>query len=123
VHKLLAPFTSEGSPRYRVEGEPFVLPIDLATPFGLVLHELATNAAKYGSLSQPGGTILMKWSAKSSEGQRVLDFIWEEHGGPSVREPAPSGFGSVMIENAIPTAVVTREFQYDGLVCRIEVPV
>jgi two-component system CheB/CheR fusion protein len=123
IRKLLAPFSPEDSPRYRIEGEPFVLPIDLATPFGLVLHELATNAVKYGALSQPCGTILMKWIVKSSEAQRVLDFIWEEHGGPSVQEPAPPGLGSALIEDAIPDATVSREFHADGLVCEIQVPV
>src|SRR5262249_32160147 len=52
VQKLLAPYSPAGSSRYRIEeGEPFAVPADLATSFGLVLHELATNAAKHGSLS------------------------------------------------------------------------
>lgn len=86
VRTLLAPYAaSEGSPRYRVEGEPLVLPIDLAAPFGLVLHELATNAAKYGALSRPDGTVLTQWSVQSRDGQRILDFVWEEHGGPPYR--------------------------------------
>ena len=124
VRKQLAPYSPDDAPRYRTEGGPaVVLPIDLATPFGLVLHELATNAAKYGSLSRPDGTILMKWGVQSRDGQRLLDFVWEEHGGPSIREPARPGFGSAMIENAIPNATVSREFRPDGLVCTIEVPV
>jgi two-component system CheB/CheR fusion protein len=121
IHKQLAPYTSEGEPRYRVEGEPVALLIDVATPFGLVLHELVTNATKYGSLSRANGTILVKWSVRSRDGQRVLDFIWEEHGRPSADEPGPPGFGSAMIENAIPNATVSREFHADGLVCTIRV--
>jgi two-component system CheB/CheR fusion protein len=105
-----------------VEGEPLALPIDVATPFGLVLHELATNAAKHGSLSRPNGTILMKWSVRSRDGQRVLDFIWQEQGGPSADVPGPPGFGSAMIGSAIPNAIVRREFRRDGLVCTIELP-
>jgi two-component system, chemotaxis family, CheB/CheR fusion protein len=122
IHKQLAPYSSEGLPRYRVEGEPIALPIDVATPFGLVLHELTTNATKHGSLSRPNGTILMKWSVRSRNGQRMLRFIWEEYGGPSAVEPGPPGFGSAMIENAIPNATVSREFRPDGLVCTIELP-
>jgi two-component system CheB/CheR fusion protein len=123
VSKLLAPYAPGGSPRYRAEGEPFVLPIDLATSFGLVLHELATNAAKYGSLSRPDGTILMKWSVRSANGGRVLEFIWEERGGPPIQELAPFGFGSMLIENVIPNATVTREFQREGFVCTIRAAV
>jgi two-component sensor histidine kinase len=84
VRKLLSPYAAEGSSRYRLEGEPIVLSAELATPFGLVLHELATNAAKYGSFSWTGGTILMKWIVRSMNGQRTLEFVWEEHGGPCV---------------------------------------
>jgi two-component system, chemotaxis family, CheB/CheR fusion protein len=120
IHTQLAPYGSEGLARYRVEGEPVALPIDVATPFGLVLHELTTNATKHGSLSRPNGTILMKWSVRSRDGQRVLEFIWQEHGGPSADGPGPPGFGSAMIENAIPNATVSRQFRPDGLVCTIE---
>jgi two-component system, chemotaxis family, CheB/CheR fusion protein len=122
VRKQLAPYSRADAPRYRADGEPIVLSIDLATPFGLVLHELATNAVKYGALSQPEGTILVKWSVKSKDGRRALDFTWEEHGIPSVPEAAPRGFGSALIQNAIPNAIVHREFHADSLVCTIEVP-
>jgi two-component system, chemotaxis family, CheB/CheR fusion protein len=121
VRRLLAPY-AESSARYRLEGEPLSLSVDIATPFGLVLHELATNAAKYGSLSRAGGTLLIKWSTKSTDGQRVLEFIWEEHGGPPVREPARSNIGGALIENAIPNSTVSRKFHGEGLVCTIRVP-
>ena len=98
------------------------MPVDIATPFGLVLYELATNAAKYGSLSRAGGTISVKWSVKSRRGQRILDFTWQEHGGPAVEGPAKHSIGSTLIEGAIPNADVTREFRNDGLVCTIRVP-
>src|SRR5262249_54036949 len=123
VRTLLAPYVTEGSRRYRLEGEPVTLSAELATPFGLVLHELATNAVKYGSLSQVGGTILIKWGVKSEEGQRSLEFIWEEHGGPSVGEPAGLSLGSALIEGAIPHATVRREFRAEGLVCMIQVAI
>jgi two-component system, chemotaxis family, CheB/CheR fusion protein len=121
VRTLLAPYGSEGSSPYRLEGEPVVLPPELATPFSLVLHELATNAVKYGSLSRIGGTTLVKWRVKPREGQRMLEFIWEEHGGPPVPQPMRQGLGSALIEGAIPNAAVRREFHADGLVCTIEV--
>jgi two-component system CheB/CheR fusion protein len=121
VRRLLAPYSPQGSARYHLQGEPLSLSVDIATPFGLVLHELATNAAKYGSLSRTEGTILIKWSTKSTDGQRVLEFIWEEHGGPPVREPTRSNVGSALIENEIPNATVNREFRGDGFVCTIRV--
>jgi two-component system CheB/CheR fusion protein len=121
VQKLLAPYAAESSDRYRLEGERVMLSAELATPFGLVLHELATNAAKYGSLSRIGGTILIKWGKKSEEGQHDLEFIWEEHGGPSVDQPGKRSLGSALIEGAIPNATVRREFHADGLVCTIQI--
>jgi len=128
ARQLLVPYTSESSPRYRLEGEPVVLPVDLAPPFALILHELATNAVKYGSLSGSGGTILLKWRVScendsSENGRRILEFVWEERGGPPVRKPAKQSFGSALIENAIPEATVVREFHRNGLICTIKVPV
>ena len=121
VRTLLAPYGSEGSARYRLEGEPVVLPAERATPFSLVLHELATNAVKYGSLSRTGGTVLIRWHKKSKESQRGVEFIWEEHGGPPVEEPSERSFGSALIEGSIPNAAVHREFHAQGLVCTIQV--
>ncbi len=122
IRRLLAAYAPEGSPRYRVQGEPVTLPADLATPFGLVLHELATNAAKYGALSQPGGTILASWSVNAQSDQRILQFTWEERDGPPVQPPATQSFGSALIESAIPKATVNREFRPTGLVCTIRAP-
>jgi two-component system, chemotaxis family, CheB/CheR fusion protein len=118
---LLAPYGSEDSSRYRLEGEPVTLPAELATPFSLVLHELATNAVKYGSLSRSGGTILVKWRVKPGEGQRMLEMIWEERGGPPAPQPTRQGLENALIEGAIPNAVVHREFNADGLVCAVQV--
>jgi two-component system, chemotaxis family, CheB/CheR fusion protein len=123
VRKLLAPYGADGEPRYRLEGESIVLSPELATPFGLVLHELATNATKYGSLSRVGGTISIKWSVKPRDDQRILEFLWEERGGPAVDQPVERGLGSGLIEGAVPHATVRREFHTDGFVCTIGVPV
>jgi two-component system, chemotaxis family, CheB/CheR fusion protein len=123
VRRLLAPYATEGSARYRLEGEPVLLPVEIVSSFGLVLHELATNASKYGSLSRAEGTILIKWSITSKENQRILEFLWEEHGGPSPPETARPSVGSTLIENAIPGSIVNREFHGDGLTCTIQVPI
>src|SRR3954471_16244502 len=111
-----------GNPeRVRITGEPVFLPADLATPFGLVFHELATNAAKYGSFSQRTGTVDMDWRLQTQNGQPVLNVVWRERGGPKTAEPKTKGFGSELIERAIPNATVRREFTSGGVICTIDV--
>ena len=110
-----------GNPdRVRITGEPVFLPADLATPFGLVFHELATNAAKYGSFSRRAGTVDMDWSLKTRNGQPLLTVTWRERGGPKTKEPKTKGFGSELIDRAIPNATVRREFTSGGVICTIE---
>lgn len=106
----------------QIEGEAIFLPADVATPFGLVLHELATNAFKHGSLSRPGGSVHVSWTVSFRDDYRVLTFIWNENGGTPALQPGPSGSGARLIENAIPNAIVRREFRPQGFACTIEVP-
>jgi two-component system, chemotaxis family, CheB/CheR fusion protein len=108
--------------RVRIDGEPILLPPDLATPFGLVLHELATNAAKHGALANHTGRVTAAWTTNERNNHRALRFSWREADGPAVREPAAQGFGSTLIDTAIPGAKVKREFRPDGFSCTIEVP-
>jgi two-component system CheB/CheR fusion protein len=120
ARRQLEPFISGNPGRIRISDNPVFLPADLATPFGLVFHELATNAAKYGSFSRQGGAVDLSWTMRSQNGQRVLTVVWRESGGPTVTEPKTVGFGSQLIERAIPNATVQREFGADGIVCTIE---
>ncbi len=117
----LEPYTSENPNRVRIGGEPVTLPADLATPFGLILHELATNAAKHGALSRPKGSVTVEWTVTRND-PRVLKVVWHEQGGPPVQQPVTSGFGSALIENGISSATVKREFKRTGLICTIELP-
>ena len=114
----LKPYLSEGSERVRVTGEPVSLPLELATPLGLVLHELAVNSTKYGALSVNRGVVELSWKQKDG----VLSVVWRERNGPPARTPRSRGFGSELIEKGIPNAKVKRDFRRDGLVCRIELP-
>jgi two-component system CheB/CheR fusion protein len=114
--------TGDSSDRIRIEGQPVLLPIDLATPFALVLHELATNALKYGSLARPGGTVHLSWTIASRNGARVVKLVWQEQGGPPVNAPRGAGLGSTLIDTAILGARVNREFLAAGLRCTIEAP-
>jgi two-component system, chemotaxis family, CheB/CheR fusion protein len=116
----LEPYTSGDPNRVRIEGQPVMLPTDLATPFGLVLHELATNAAKHGPLSRPGGKVEVSWTLGSQNNQRVLNLRWQEKGGPPAQPPGQTGLGTSLIDTVIPGATVSCDFHADGLVCSIE---
>jgi len=115
------PYAGDNPDRVRIEGEPLFLPADLATPFGLVFHELATNAAKYGSFSRRAGTVDLDWNLQTRNGQPLLTVTWRERGGSKITEPKKKGFGSELIERAIPNSTVRREFASTGVTCTIEV--
>jgi two-component sensor histidine kinase len=102
-------------------GPEIQLPAAIATPLALVIHELATNAAKYGALSDATGVVELAWEKIGSDGAR-LRMIWSEQGGPAVREPMRNGLGTYLVQKAIPNAEVTQDFRPSGLVCTIEFP-
>jgi two-component system CheB/CheR fusion protein len=122
VRNELEPYVSGNPQRFTIDGEMVSLPADLVTSIGFVLHELATNAAKYGSLSQLSGTLNVSWQTSYRNNQRLLAINWHEDGGPKVAPPATTGFGSSLIERGIPNATVKREFRAEGMVCTIELP-
>jgi two-component sensor histidine kinase len=69
--------------------------------FHMAFHELATNAAKYGALSVPGGQVSVRWQIRADEHGQELGLTWQETGGPAVGPPGQRGFGSVLIEQAL----------------------
>jgi two-component sensor histidine kinase len=86
-----------------------------AQGFALILHELATNAAKYGSLSNGTGTVSVRWSVNASTPKPTVNFQWQERGGPAVTPPSRKGFGSVLLERAVGTLVPPRfDYSRDG---------
>jgi hypothetical protein len=87
--------------RVEVEGPSLMLTASPAQSFALALHELATNAAKYGALSNATGRVHINWSKLTSNGSDRLFFRWQELGGPPVRPPTRKGFGSVVLEEAM----------------------
>ncbi|MBV9250795.1 MAG: PAS domain-containing protein [Acetobacteraceae bacterium] len=119
VRGQVEPYTSDRTDRLRLHGEPVDLPADLATPLGLVLHELAINAGKYGALSN-SGRVELQWQLTGGS-DRVLELVWREEGGPRVSPPTKVGLGSLLIERAIPNASVKREFRADGVICAIHI--
>ena len=117
---------AEGKPltapdRVRLRGPRALIPPDLATPFGLVFHELATNAAKYGALSGDDGKVELTWEIEEHDGRRRLQVRWEEREGPRVETTAAQGSGRRLIESGIPGARVDLKMQHDGCVCTIEI--
>jgi two-component sensor histidine kinase len=89
--------------------------------FALVLHELATNAAKYGALSVPGGRLLVRWDVAQREPEPELTFAWTEKGGPLASAPEARGFGSELIATALGTAP-RIDIAPHGLVFEITLP-
>lgn len=91
----------------------------------MTLHELATNAAKYGALSQPGGHVLVRWTLAGVQAA-ALTIWWEERGGPEVAPPARLGYGSEVIRELVAYELggtVDLVFARDGVRCSIELPV
>ncbi len=118
----LAPYIADSPERAQLEGPAVILPADLATPFGLVLHELAANAVKYGSLSEPDGGVAVSWEVEPGNNPSLLKFQWREVNGPKVKAPAELGFGTRLIDMALQGATVTRDYREDGFVCDIALP-
>ena len=117
----LSAYAGRHPDRLQIEGEPILLSPDFATPFGLILHELATNAAKYGALSVDGGRVLLTWQPDQENSHRRLKVVWKETGGPQVGAPERQGFGTLLISKALPGSKVQHDFLADGVVCTIEV--
>lgn len=108
--------------RARVEGPPVFAGAPFAQMFALVVHELATNAAKYGSLSQPNGRVVVGWEIRDREGaERQLAFSWVERDGPPVTPPTHEGFGTRLILAAL-AGTPHIEFGSRGFEFRVEVP-
>lgn len=109
-----------GSDRYSCTGPDLDLAPSEALALGLIFHELATNAAKYGALSRPGGQVIVSWSIVAKEGLPWLELEWREASGPEVKPPSRRGFGSRLIERSLGAAGSSvLKFQSDGLICRI----
>jgi len=106
----------------RLSGPPVQLPPRLTTAFGTLVHELGTNALKFGALSRKKGSVSITWNLDAKAIPPALSFRWEERDGPAVTRPKTDGFGSHLIEHGLPGATVTRDFQSTGLVCQVELP-
>ena len=118
LEKELRPYNDTKGDRIVLEGPAVELPSDAAVPIGMAIHELTTNAAKYGALSIPGGKVAVTWEAEPAEDGTRLKLVWEERGGPAVSAPTRQGFGSRLLHRVLATqlnAKVEMDFHKAGL--------
>jgi PAS domain S-box-containing protein len=103
--------------RTSVDGVDVLLTPKQAEHFSLALHELATNAAKYGALSNANGRVLISWTTTEQGNNNKLDFKWQESEGPTVATPTRQGFGTALIKATFPDARI--DYAVEGLSCGI----
>jgi two-component sensor histidine kinase len=115
VRRQLASFLAADSQRLVVAGPPLDLNPRAAQAIGMALHELSTNAVKYGALSSPAGRVTVSWAKeKLADGYANLVLRWVESGGPPVTPSSNSGFGSEVITRIAPRSISgTAEIEYD----------
>ena len=111
-----------GEERFSIEGPEVQLTPKAATAMALALHELATNAAKYGSLSVPNGRVDLRWTL---DGKGRFELTWRETGGPPPTKPERTGFGTRLIERGLRNELRTEvrlDYAPTGLVCTLNGP-
>ena len=122
VRSELAPYMQDDDHHVSMHGPDVEVAPNDALSLGLALHELATNAAKYGSLSEPAGEVEISWWVEPG---RHVTVDWREFGGPAVSEPGRRGFGMDLIERIVANELrqeVKVEFKPGGVECRILIP-
>ena len=127
VNAALEPFgVSNGrTGRIVIMGKNIRLSSKATLALGIALHELATNAVKYGAFSNEAGSILIAWTVKRMPGGNRLILRWQENDGPPVTPPSRKGFGSRVIERGMAHELegkVNLEFRAAGVVCTINIP-
>ena len=125
IRTQLGHYLDQAQPQISVEGPAILLRPEAAQSLGLALHELATNAAKYGALSGPDGRVSITWTRRAAEEGAGVEIIWNEKGGPDVAQPTNRGFGTLVIERNLSQSLdaeVELSFEPGGVRCRIVVP-
>jgi PAS domain S-box-containing protein len=126
VRDQLAPFPEPGGTRIHASGPDVLLRPEAAEAIGLALHELATNAVKYGALSIPAGHVAVSWGMQDHGTEpRLFLITWVERGGPPVTPPARKGFGHIVFERLVTKSLngsVVIDFAPDGLIWKLSIP-
>lgn len=121
----LAPFCGDGHAQAELHGEELQLSPKTALALSMALHELTTNAVKYGALSTPQGRVSVRWHLHSGNDDPRLHLQWTEHDGPTVTPPSRQGFGLRLISDGLAYELdgqVSLQFDPDGVVCSIDIP-
>jgi two-component sensor histidine kinase len=121
----LKPFAESRQPRFMLFGPHVELSADLAVPVGMALHELTTNAVRYGALSVPSGYVQIRWNVDEHQGVRKLHLDWREFHGPPVCQPQHQGFGSMLLQRVLPMqckAKVEVHYEEMGLHFKMDAP-
>jgi two-component sensor histidine kinase len=106
VRSQLTHYTDKQDSQIDIAGAMLRVPPDATQNIGMALHELATNAAKYGALSVPVGRVVVHWQVeRDASGAPLCRICWRESGGPPVVPPSRRGFGQVVIERAVARSV------------------
>ncbi|TXM94163.1 PAS domain S-box protein, partial [Methylobacterium sp. WL103] len=117
-----------GPQRFRLSGPDLAVGPKAALSLALMAHELATNAVKYGALSVPDGSVVLRWEVEGrdrADGSAVIHLLWREQGGPSVVEPTRKGFGTRLIERGLVGAIggtVRLAYPESGVTCTVTAP-
>jgi PAS domain S-box-containing protein len=120
VMQEVRPYSEHNDKRIKVDGPPLFLETNTAQTMAVAVHELTTNAAKYGALSVPEGRVEIAWSHKAGQ---PLVLRWTEAGGPAVKPPTRQGFGTRVMEAMVQSQLngkIRFDWRSEGLVCEIE---
>ena len=119
----IAPFRPDGEERLKIVGPKVVLEPAQTIALGAVLHELATNACKYGALSVPAGRVEVNWNVTAKNGVDHLHLTWTERDGPHVKRSAKPGLGSRIIRRGLPNAKIDWRLATLGVECKIDLAI
>ncbi len=125
IARALTPFQQRDRKRFVLGGPVVELNPTTALLLSMVIHELGTNAVKYGALSNDSGEVAVTWSLGETSNGTRLKLDWVEHGGPAVKKPEKRGFGSQMIERTLRGEQGAAMFDYAaaGLHCILEIKI
>ncbi|WP_323765455.1 PAS domain-containing protein [Marinovum sp.] len=125
VRAQLSHFQDLIGQRIHLDGPELEVTAAAAQTMGLALHELATNAAKYGALSAPSGEVTLRWRLETAQGKPRFCLEWREAGGPDVTQPQRRGFGSTMTGHLVRSSLngeVETRYAASGVIWRLECP-
>ncbi|HZG32069.1 MAG TPA: sensor histidine kinase, partial [Sphingopyxis sp.] len=124
IERALHAFDKMKPGRISLAGPDAEVPASRALLAAMALHELGTNAVKYGALSGDAGTVAVDWDLVTEGGRDRLRLRWSERGGPPVAPPARTGFGTRMLERALrgQGGSAAIDFRPEGVCCTLELP-